>query len=201
MATTTSNEDAKTTLSNDNYGGEAQSKHISENLDPDVKAPCTKGPNMANNLHDIHTSRTASPCGLGNTYMKEVIASLHRATMASAMSSIAIRDAALVSLVHIVESETTENICDNSSHANSPSCQYSLIVLQAGSKLSKFLFTLCDISYISILEICLTAIITFTYLQTWLDQFARTNGGSSPSEYAGVDRVRLLHTLKVSNCV
>ena len=44
----------------------------------------------------------------------------------------------------------------------------------------------------------MSSIIFFDFfLQTWLDQFARTNGGSSPSEYAGVDRVRLLHTLKV----
>ena len=32
-------------------------------------------------------------------------------------------------------------------------------------------------------------------LQTWLEQFARTNGGSSPSEYCAPDRVRLLQSL------
>ena len=34
-------------------------------------------------------------------------------------------------------------------------------------------------------------------LQTWLDQFTRTNGGSAPAEYSSIDRVRLLNTLKV----
>ena len=34
-------------------------------------------------------------------------------------------------------------------------------------------------------------------LQTWLDQFARTNGGSSPTEYAAPDRVHLLNCLEV----
>jgi len=33
-------------------------------------------------------------------------------------------------------------------------------------------------------------------LQTWLDQFARTNGGSSPAEYAAVERVYLLQALE-----
>lgn len=33
-------------------------------------------------------------------------------------------------------------------------------------------------------------------LQTWLDQFARTNGGSSPSEYAAAERVHLLQSLE-----
>eukprot|EP00094_Tigriopus_californicus_P000040 TCALIF_00040-PA protein Name:"Similar to CDC45 Cell division control protein 45 homolog (Homo sapiens)" AED:0.07 eAED:0.08 QI:0/0.16/0/0.85/1/1/7/0/2542 len=33
-------------------------------------------------------------------------------------------------------------------------------------------------------------------LQTWLDQFARTNGGSSPSEYAAAERVYLLQSLE-----
>ena len=32
-------------------------------------------------------------------------------------------------------------------------------------------------------------------LQTWLEQFARTNGGSSPTEYCAPDRVRLLQSL------
>ena len=32
-------------------------------------------------------------------------------------------------------------------------------------------------------------------LQTWLEQFARTNGGISPSEYCAPDRVRLLQSL------
>ena len=92
-----------------------------------------KASNMAsNNRLELHSSRTSSPSGLGNNYMKEVISSLHRATMASAMSSIAIRDAALVSLVNIVESENMETTtCDISSHNSSASsCQYSLIVLQ-----------------------------------------------------------------------
>ena len=134
MATTVINEDGNTTISNENYGsGEIQNKNASENghLDLDLKSTCSKGTNMTSNVLELHTSRTSSPCGLGNTYLKEVIASLHRATMASTMSTIAIRDAALVSLVHIVESENTENICDISSHASSASsCQYSLIVLQ-----------------------------------------------------------------------
>ena len=91
-----------------------------------------KASNMASNSRlELHSSRTSSPSGLGNNYMKEVISSLHRATMASAMSSIAIRDAALVSLVNIVESENMETTCDISSHNSSASsCQYSLIVLQ-----------------------------------------------------------------------
>ena len=91
-----------------------------------------KASNMAcNSRLELHSSRTSSPSGLGNNYMKEVISSLHRATMASAMSSIAIRDAALVSLVNIVESENMETTCDISSHNSSASsCQYSLIVLQ-----------------------------------------------------------------------
>ena len=91
-----------------------------------------KASNMASNSRlELHSSRTSSPSGLGNNYMKEVISSLHRATMASAMSSIAIRDAALVSLVNIVESEKMETTCDISSHNSSASsCQYSLIVLQ-----------------------------------------------------------------------
>jgi len=33
-------------------------------------------------------------------------------------------------------------------------------------------------------------------LQTWLDQFARTNGGSSPAEYAACERVYLLQALE-----
>lgn len=33
-------------------------------------------------------------------------------------------------------------------------------------------------------------------LQTWLDQFARTNGGSSQSEYAAKDRIFMLTTLE-----
>ena len=33
-------------------------------------------------------------------------------------------------------------------------------------------------------------------LQTWLDQFARTNGGSSPAEYSAADRVFLLQSLE-----
>ena len=91
-----------------------------------------KASSMASNSRlELHSSRTSSPSGLGNNYMKEVISSLHRATMASAMSSIAIRDAALVSLVNIVESENMETTCDTSSHNSSASsCQYSLIVLQ-----------------------------------------------------------------------
>ena len=141
MATTVVKEDGNNTISNENYGSvESQNKIGTENasLDQDQKVTCPKGTNMASN-HELHTSRTSSPCGVGNTYMKEVIASLHRATMASTMSSIAIRDAALVSLVHIVESENTENICDISSHASSASsCQYSLIVLQVCQILSKF---------------------------------------------------------------
>jgi hypothetical protein len=32
-------------------------------------------------------------------------------------------------------------------------------------------------------------------IQTWLEQFARTNGGSSPTEYSAPDRVRLLQSL------
>ena len=32
-------------------------------------------------------------------------------------------------------------------------------------------------------------------LQTWLEQFARTNGGSSTAEYCAPDRVRLLQSL------
>ena len=90
-----------------------------------------KASNVASNSRlELHSSRTSSPSGLGNNYMKEVISSLHRATMASAMSSIAIRDAALVSLVNIVESENMETTCDISSHNSSASsCQYSLIVL------------------------------------------------------------------------
>ena len=32
-------------------------------------------------------------------------------------------------------------------------------------------------------------------LQTWLEQFARTNGGSSQAEYCAPDRVRLLQSL------
>ena len=143
MATTIINEEGNTTISNENYGsGEIENKKASENghLDHDLKATCAKGTNMTSNLLELHTSRTSSPCGLGNTYLKEVIASLHRATMVSTMSSIAIRDAALVSLVHIVESENTENICDTSSHASSASsCQYSLIVLQVCRLISKCL--------------------------------------------------------------
>ena len=71
--------------------------------------------------------------GGGNSYMKDVIASLHRATMASAMSGIVVRDAALVSLVNIVESENMEHLISDISgpHGkNHPGCQYSLIVLQ-----------------------------------------------------------------------
>ena len=140
MATTVVKEDGNNTINNENYGSvESQNKIGTENayLDQDEKVTCPKGTNMASNL-ELHTNRTSSPCGVGNTYMKEVIASLHRATMASTMSSISIRDAALVSLVHIVESENTENICDISSHASSASsCQYSLIVLQVCQIISK----------------------------------------------------------------
>lgn len=34
------------------------------------------------------------------------------------------------------------------------------------------------------------------YLQTWLDQFARTNGGSSATEYAASNRIYLLQNLE-----
>ena len=34
------------------------------------------------------------------------------------------------------------------------------------------------------------------YLQTWLDQFARTNGGSSAAEYAASNRIFLLQNLE-----
>ena len=37
-------------------------------------------------------------------------------------------------------------------------------------------------------------------LQTWLDQFTRTNGGSAPAEYSSVDRVSS-HTLKIAGFV
>lgn len=35
-----------------------------------------------------------------------------------------------------------------------------------------------------------------TVVQTWLDQFARTNGGSAPAEYAATERVFLLQSLE-----
>ena len=38
---------------------------------------------------------------------------------------------------------------------------------------------------------------TLLIIQTWLDQFTRTNGGSAPAEYTAIDRVRLLTTLNV----
>lgn len=37
--------------------------------------------------------------------------------------------------------------------------------------------------------------LTLIVLQTWLEQFTRTNGGGSPSEYCAHDRVRLLQSL------
>ena len=39
-------------------------------------------------------------------------------------------------------------------------------------------------------------------LQTWLDQFARVNGGTSPQDYAATHRVNLLNSLSaVVDCV
>ena len=144
MAETAANQDASSAITNENYetDGSVLSNKSDKNSDQEsrspriqdqgIKSPYVKGGSMANSRLDLHSTRTSSPSGLGSNYMKEVISSLHRSTMASAMSSIAIRDAALVSLVHIVESENMENLCDNnSSHAGSAaSCQYSLIVLQ-----------------------------------------------------------------------
>ena len=136
MAETIQEEITSSAITNENYetDGSLHSNKSDKNSDEDqnIKSSYVKGGSMANSRIDLHSTRTASPSGIGSNYMKDVIASLHRSTMASAMSSIAIRDAALVSLVHIVESENIENSCDNnSSHAGSAaSCQYSLIVLQ-----------------------------------------------------------------------
>ena len=130
-------QDAVNTISNDNYESKlTDNGETEENVpleDNDKNGLPVMETSMTNSRLELHRSSTSSPSGVGNTYMKEVIASLHRATMASAMSGIAIRDAALVSLVNIVESENTENICDISGHTSSASsCQYSLIVLQVG---------------------------------------------------------------------
>ena len=38
--------------------------------------------------------------------------------------------------------------------------------------------------------------VVFQALQTWLDQFARTNGGSSAAEYAAKDRIFMLQALE-----
>ena len=136
MAETLSNKDNSSAITNENYetDGSSYSNKSDRNSDHEqnIKAPYVKGGSMASSRLELHTNRTASPSGVGSNYMKEVIASLHRSTMASAMSSIAIRDAALVSLVHIVESENIDNSCDNnaSQTGSAASCQYSLIVLQ-----------------------------------------------------------------------
>ena len=138
MEAVTISPDDVNTISNDNYESKlTHNDEIEENghlEDHDKNDLRVLGTSMTNSTLELHrTSSTSSPSGVGNTYMKEVIASLHRATMVSAMSGITIRDAALVSLVNIVESENTENVCDISSHTNSASsCQYSLIVLQVG---------------------------------------------------------------------
>ena len=136
MAETTSNKDNSSAIANENYetDGSLHSNKSDRNSDHEqsIKSSYIKGGTMANSRLELHTTRTSSPSGIGSNYMKEVIASLHRSTMASAMSSITIRDAALVSLVHIVESENIDISCDNNtSHTGSAaSCQYSLIVLQ-----------------------------------------------------------------------
>ena len=137
MAAATSSQDAINTITNDNYESKLtdneetkENNHLEDHDKNELRLIATS---MTNSRLEVQRSSTSSPSVVGNTYMKEVIASLHRATMASAMSGIAIRDAALVSLVNIVESENTENVCDISSHTNSASsCQYSLIVLQVG---------------------------------------------------------------------
>ena len=140
MAIPSTSQVSMNTISNDNYVSRLtdneeieENGHLEGNPSSDLRV---KKASMSNSSTlDHHKNRTSSPSpGVGNTYMKEVIASLHRATMASAMSGLAIRDAALVSLVNIVESENTENVCDISSYTNSASsCQYSLIVLQVRS--------------------------------------------------------------------
>ena len=119
MAETIQEEITSSAITNENYetDGSLHSNKSDKNSDEDqnIKSSYVKGGSMANSRLDLHSTRTASPSGIGSNYMKDVIASLHRSTMASAMSSTAIRDAALVSLVHIVESENirfySSNIC------------------------------------------------------------------------------------------
>ena len=112
--------------------GENEPSKETSHVDDHLYGRDHKRTNMIDSRLQVNSNKTSSPSGVGSSYIKEVISSLHRATMASAMSGLAIRDAALLSLVNIVESENTEKpFRDISSHSNSAtSCQYSLIVLQ-----------------------------------------------------------------------